>query len=213
MDRGAKLTVFAMSSFPRRRGDGPVNTSPSFFVSVFPPQARGWTCRRLSVPALPAVSPAGAGMDPRGRRRCGCESCFPRRRGDGPLTMWVGRSRCWFPPQARGWTVGGGQTNITIPVSPAGAGMDPTLHLWARSLRGFPRRRGDGPFCHRFSMARNLFPPQARGWTRRKPWSGPSTKVSPVGAGMDPSEGSRQDGLGCFPRRRGDGPHVERPSL
>ena len=49
--------------FPRRRGDGPRSGSTSSRRRGFPPQARGWTSKRVACPRPGRVSPAGAGMD------------------------------------------------------------------------------------------------------------------------------------------------------
>ena len=98
---GCRLMSF---SFPRRRGDGPVEKLLDTWPDPFPPQARGWTSHSSDECAVSLVSPAGAGMDPNGY--CPGQSLpgFPRRRGDGPSTMERSSPVGAFPPQARGWT-------------------------------------------------------------------------------------------------------------
>ena len=54
-----------------------------------------------------------------------CAKCFPRRRGDGPVTGTGAAAFDMFPPQARGWTLEGVVYRAQVLVSPAGAGMDP----------------------------------------------------------------------------------------
>ena len=126
---------------------------------------------------------------------------FPRVRGDGPCSRWKPRV-------------------YSLHVSPACAGMDPSLCL-----------------CATEDVI--LFPPRARGWTpadigrwqsRRRGVSpacagmdpavaaphilaSPSNKVSPACAGMDPSSGATRMAITrlCFPRVRGDGPERSRP--
>ncbi len=90
--------------FPRRRGDGPDATAVTLRFSLFPPQARGWTSVILGDSRRKTVSPAGAGMDRRARRRAPSRDRFPRRRGDGPLDFDLAKLMKAFPPQARGWT-------------------------------------------------------------------------------------------------------------
>ena len=152
------------------------------------------------------VSPAGAGMDPRlwhPRRSC---RGFPRRRGDGPRTADIGGAAFRFPPQARGWTEGGGAFLDCDLVSPAGAGMDPRLVPSPGRRSSFPRRRGDGPSEPGRSGHAAEFPPQARGWTVICASLREAISVSPAGAGMDPPSTHPVPRRARFPRRRGDGP-------
>ena len=80
---------------------------------------------------------------------------------------------------------------------------------WASAAAGsrFPRRRGDGPDVGGRQLGLVEFPPQARGWTQRDRGGHHDAEVSPAGAGMDPWSFSCGWRSGCFPRRRGDGPH------
>ena len=151
MDRSLSRTGRAVPRFPRRRGDGPSQTSAKASSAVFPPQARGWTLDTYLPLCLTFVSPAGAGMDPRHRAVIARRESFPRRRGDGPLLVDVLPLRGAFPPQARGWTVGMGSSSGGMAVSPAGAGMDPPFAFSAFPSPGFPRRRGDGPSASVFA--------------------------------------------------------------
>ena len=182
--RGGTATM--RGRFPRRRGDGPSPWSMKTQRSTFPPQARGWTPGSLFGLLAVRVSPAGAGMDPVVDPGLDGKGGFPRRRGDGPIHGCMNGGGGMFPPQARGWTVGVAHRVAVGGVSPAGAGMDPTAPPPQPTARSFPRRRGDGP--SRFSAASviSAFPPQARGWTRRRRSGFEGRFVSPAGAGMDP---------------------------
>ena len=75
-----------------------------------------------------------------------------------------------------------------------------------RARRGFPRRRGDGPWAGDDGYGGALFPPQARGWTSTNDYHPGSLIVSPAGAGMDRHARHRPRCRPGFPRRRGDGP-------
>ena len=176
---------------------------------MFPPQARGWTPMQRAVVSLRRVSPAGAGMDPRGCSRCSPRSCFPRRRGDGPPPAHLVRRQLQFPPQARGWTPIGRAVGVSPDVSPAGAGMDRSGRRCSPTLSSFPRRRGDGPGGAVVAGELDAFPPQARGWTPSTSSRATRSTVSPAGAGMDlPLVAVTGDG-DRFPRRRGDGPATD----
>ena len=65
MDPLQTATGRGLARFPRRRGDGPQPRSKDSLKTTFPPQARGWTLRRLPRLGGSEVSPAGAGMDPK----------------------------------------------------------------------------------------------------------------------------------------------------
>ena len=145
MDRRRVPAQTHHSSFPRRRGDGPLVLALLATLPPFPPQARGWTAENIKKLVVVEVSPAGAGMDPMRLQKESISRCFPRRRGDGPSHFRERSGRFWFPPQARGWTRFWAGYGVGIPVSPAGAGMDPWRHHSRALSSCFPRRRGDGP--------------------------------------------------------------------
>ena len=121
------------SGFPRRRGDGPSADYRRWWVYEFPPQARGWTAVDRPQAEADEVSPAGAGMDPSSPGTWAMSCCFPRRRGDGPSPPPSRRTPPRFPPQARGWTCRMAVHVRRMPVSPAGAGMDPARSRARRS--------------------------------------------------------------------------------
>ena len=174
-----------MPSFPRRRGDGPRICRACNTAMMFPPQARGWTVGVLDRVGVVGVSPAGAGMDRRPGSPPRLSESFPRRRGDGPVTVAAVVRTNVFPPQARGWTVDHPGGYLLGGVSPAGAGMDRSAGAPPVSAPCFPRRRGDGPKTSVMESVSSRFPPQARGWTVQGEDVGGLRGVSPAGAGMD----------------------------
>ena len=150
------------------------------------------------------VSPARAGMDPgeavhrHPRRR------FPRTRGDGPLSVSLGRHDRWFPPHARGWTLWPWLLTWLVVVSPARAGMASTI---GGPIRSFP------PHARGWTLRKmgqsgmfDKFPPHARGWTLAPSRTPGCSMVSPARAGMDPWRPHDMRNPRCFPRTRGDGP-------
>ena len=134
-------------SFPRTRGDGPVDITVPGGAGAFPPHARGWTLHTEARQLVRTVSPARAGMDRKHGHSPSPTRRFPRTRGDGPETRALAESYAAFPPHARGWTDEGPQNNVRAAVSPARAGMDPCRLLYFSLIRRFPRTRGDGPLC------------------------------------------------------------------
>lgn len=87
------------------------------------PRTRGWTLAAREVPAVVALLPAHAGMDPEKALRTLGKSSAPRAGGDGPC-----------PPRRR----------PPRPACPAHAGMDPHPGRGHRPEPA-PRARGDGP--------------------------------------------------------------------
>ena len=206
MDRLSASSPSRSARFPRMRGDGPSCQPPGPPLRPFPPHARGWTVGMVIVDECHIVSPACAGMDrSQLRSRLGSRG-FPRMRGDGPFYGLLASNTAVFPPHARGWTAHSGQTRSYSSVSPACAGMDPGSPTCDSANRCFPRMRGDGPLPPCATNPTSMFPPHARGWTRRPGRVGAYPGVSPACAGMDPFTMSYRVLLEGFPRMRGDGP-------
>ncbi len=89
-----------------------------------------------------------------------------------------------FPPRTRGCTTLRGYTSSMDEVSPAHAGMHPTLASTNAPRSGFPRARGDAPLgCPRSSKGL-VFPPRTRGCTQRDELAKRIESVSPAHAGM-----------------------------
>ena len=209
MDRGRPQRSRSGSSFPRTRGDGPIERIVSSRVPPFPPHARGWTPYRAEAITPAEVSPARAGMDPSSRSARTRRSSFPRTRGDGPLLHECWHAGCLFPPHARGWTLSVIDPTTSFTVSPARAGMDlqPSTRRTARDC--FPRTRGDGPSPLRKQRSQLLFPPHARGWTPDPARDHDGRGVSPARAGMDLYGPVDRLCRARFPRTRGDGPFTK----
>ena len=146
-------------------------------------------------------------------RRLSTTSCFPRTRGDGPMTGAIGDGDPVFPPHTRGWTRRTRPQRVVPHVSPAHAGMDPLRPPGAGCCDRFPRTRGDGPSASTLCCSSFGFPPHTRGWTEVAVQAGPEAVVSPAHAGMDPSGSNGHWTTGCFPRTRGDGPGTQSRSF
>ena len=85
---GASQASLFVWSFPRTRGDGPVQFKDAARGFEFPPHARGWTQTDAEKVAAEKVSPARAGMD--------------RTRGDGPDAKEIRVVQDEFPPARAG---------------------------------------------------------------------------------------------------------------
>ncbi len=195
--------------FPRTRGDGPEPHVTRPDPPRFPPHSRGWTRHRAAGLHPGRVSPALAGMDRTTARSKPPPGRFPRTRGDGPGRRAVRGSAARFPPHSRGWTRKAPQPGRTDPVSPALAGMDPTVAITGGKTACFPRTRGDGPNALGNLDSIRSFPPHSRGWTREAHPPASHDHVSPALAGMDRPTSSRRRTAASFPRTRGDGPPTE----
>ena len=105
MDLIIRWTNGGAFCFPRTRGDGPGELVGFETLLRFPPHTRGWTVLNHGEGLGVDVSPAHAGMDRYPLRLPWGIKCFPRTRGDGPLSRNT-RSFCAsFPPHTRGWTL------------------------------------------------------------------------------------------------------------
>ena len=179
-----------------------------FVSGGLPPHARGWTGTTGVVARIDAASPARAGMDPGQSRNPRRSRCFPRTRGDGPVTGTAPEGNHPFPPHARGWTGVPTPKRSAAPVSPARAGMDPPRSEHRTAAPGFPRTRGDGPGSAYTSGSPKRFPPHARGWTHICTAVETGEVASPARAGMDRPRRRDDDLSASFPRTRGDGPAI-----
>ena len=134
-------------SFPRIRGDVPIQNKHQGDNRWFSPHTRG--CSRLltALGSGHTVFPAYAGMFRPGTFATPTWVGFPRIRGDVPThTEWVPLSHWVFP---------------------AYAGMFRRGSQAARLCFGFPRIRGDVPDCDALSKATKAFSPHTRGCSFR----------------------------------------------
>ena len=194
--------------FPRIRGDRPCGVVSASRSNWFPPHTRGSTPSSNSGCRSQPVSPAYAGIDPRLRFSRLGQTRFPRIRGDRP-----GRCRSWskgisFPPHTRGSTLGAPRVGAHRAVSPAYAGIDPTWWSALPPRVSFPRIRGDRPTQRQNIDSSCLFPPHTRGSTWQRAEIVASHVVSPAYAGIDPECVPYGQARVCFPRIRGDRPHI-----
>ncbi len=90
MDPCKTWNFLAALSFPRARGDGPVDGLAAFSGAELPPRSRGWTRLDCREHRPDRASPALAGMDPRASIPDRAPSRFPRARGDGPFPASMG---------------------------------------------------------------------------------------------------------------------------
>jgi len=91
------------------------------------------------------------------------------------------------PPRTRGWTYQAHDIFAPESGSPAHAGMDRDMDLFAKMVQGLPRARGDGPVFTCSPVLGKKAPPRTRGWTSQNPCIEPIFSGSPAHAGMDPS--------------------------
>ncbi len=206
MDRKEPSDVLQHDGLPRPRGDGPRALTISPPVSESPPPTRGWTHAGELGKYLAKVSPAHAGMDPSRRSPTRDVQRLPRPRGDGPDILDSHTGIRKSPPPTRGWTPQRLSHVLTVRVSPAHAGMDPRMGLFAPILMRLPRPRGDGPAISPPCDADASSPPPTRGWTLRihlRQWQ---RTVSPAHAGMDRFSARSNVKWLRLPRPRGDGP-------
>ena len=165
MDRHGPAGASRRGGFPRTRGDGPGLNMEQKMDLLLPPHARGWTRASNGRSRGERASPARAGMDRRPTEPLARSGSFPRTRGDGPPSFAFRRTAVSLPPHARGWTRFWKWATVDWRASPARAGMDPAPVLHSGRRDGFPRTRGDGPFCQPAFMDVVVLPPHARGWT------------------------------------------------
>ncbi len=200
--RGRRST----GGLPRVRGDGPHPQPLAVRLRRAPPRSRGWTALDSPATLADAGSPAFAGMDPATRSRSRGIRRLPRVRGDGPWREVSREDADTAPPRSRGWTRGDLRPAPLARGSPAFAGMDPTRRSTARSCRGLPRVRGDGPEAVGNNKVDDTAPPRSRGWTQFAHAEERRVAGSPAFAGMDPPRGATSAARSGLPRVRGDGP-------
>ena len=95
---------------------------------------------------------------------------------------------------------------ISVPASPAHAGMHPIAAALPGRGFGFPRTRGDAPREVTHFMPSPLLPPHTRGCTLPETDLDAFAGASPAHAGMHPAARPAPALRGGFPRTRGDAP-------
>ena len=89
-------------SFPRVRGDVPLNKKPVAEIILFSPRARGCSFTRRGYRLYFLVFPACAGMFLQPEIFRSVAEGFPRVRGDVPFNLSAQNVICLFSPRARG---------------------------------------------------------------------------------------------------------------
>ena len=152
------------------------------------------------------VFPACAGMFPWGSFVKCATQCFPRVRGDVPITHLSETPLTQFSPRARGCSLIKNFGSKTKVVFPACAGM----FRWQTRLpprpSSFPRVRGDVPDFLALHTVREAFSPRARGCSRLCHLLFVELGVFPACAGMFLPSTLRRRQRSGFPRVRGDVP-------
>ena len=172
----------------------------------FSPRARG--CSRLNCvqSKLSTVFPACAGMFLAETQLRGLRRGFPRVRGDVPLNSLLRNPTSQFSPRARGCSHGLPNRQKLHSVFPACAGMFLRRMCSAGTVTGFPRVRGDVPWCHMLGQSIGGFSPRARGCSSSRVFFSRARRVFPACAGMFRDCGHEIFHHASFPRVRGDVP-------
>ena len=193
--------------FPRARGDVPPIIDYCSITVWFSPRTRGCSSSCCKSPTIRIVFPAHAGMFLAASAAEGARIGFPRARGDVPAMTSENTSMISFSPRTRGcsarrscWPRGRG-------VFPAHAGMFRSKAATKRTIRRFPRARGDVPPPTRREYRGTRFSPRTRGCSLVAVLGPDGYNVFPAHAGMFLGRV-----WGCvfprrFPRARGDVPN------
>ncbi len=86
--------------------------------------------------------------------------------------------------------------------------MVPPCSVTTKSVKRFPRPRGDGPSELLKCVCQSGVPPPTRGWSPARPPRRDPARGSPAHAGMVPRKSTQRGGGEGFPRPRGDGPAI-----
>ena len=127
-------------------------------------------------------------------------------RGDVPLNSLLRNPTSQFSPRARGCSHGLPNRQKLHSVFPACAGMFLRRMCSAGTVTGFPRVRGDVPWCHMLGQSIGGFSPRARGCSSSRVFFSRARRVFPACAGMFRDCGHEIFHHASFPRVRGDVP-------
>ena len=188
MFRPAETLDQVFECFPRIRGDVPDNFLPSERPLKFSPHTRGCSVSNISDQNL--------------------DRGFPRIRGDVPSFKAHDIPFFGFSPHTRGCSCAGETASPNQQVFPAYAGMFRGGNTDHRTLRSFPRIRGDVPFTLRRLQLFSGFSPHTRGCSECFPLPQFPLHVFPAYAGMFLCAVVQGEPHTGFPRIRGDVPQV-----
>ena len=191
------------------RGDVPGWFNTTVEAIGFSPHARGCSLRASALHEVRTVFPACAGMFLSSHKATQLIGSFPRMRGDVPQVYVLQAKKPGFSPHARGCSHKYRQSDLTVGVFPACAGMFLT-HRAPRGISGsFPRMRWDVPASRRAAPQRLPFSPHARGCSWRHASVARKEGVFPACAGMFLHITLHYVDVPCFPRMRGDVPLMQ----
>ena len=206
MFRPEKENPVRSGGFPRICGDVPFFSKRYGIAQMFSPHTRGCSADYITVLANHGVFPAYAGMFRRFAPAWRIRTCFPRIRGDVPVSFTCFSPLNKFSPHTRGCSEDYSEIIAFDKVFPAYAGMFRPRALSILPGYRFPRIRGDVPMRPASLSRRLSFSPHTRGCSYRR-WGFPQTpQVFPAYAGMFRSLSITLMALSSFPRIRGDVP-------
>ena len=114
--------------------------------------------------------------------------------------------RAVWSPRERGWTTIGLAEQLTGPVVPARAGVDPERRPTWPPRRSGPRASGGGPELRMTIPFPVAWSPRERGWTPDSTSAGSPHSVVPARAGVDPDHRALAVPRDRGPRASGGGP-------
>ena len=144
-------------SFPRDRGDAPIEQGDRTAVQSLAPHMRGCSARTQHVQSQDKVCPAHAGMLPSRTSTRPATRWLPRTRGNAPYSRYLAQLTHPVAPHTRGcsWLQRVHDQQRTDSLAPAGM-LHTSTAIGTRSL-SFPRDRGDA--CRTQSCSSSsLFP-------------------------------------------------------
>ena len=149
--------------FPRARGDVPLRVGGFAYAHGFSPRTRGCSGCQVEMIENPRVFPAHAGMFLRPSATHRDTRRFPRARGDVPVETTRDGKKHLFSPRTRGCSAYSVCAMSSCRVFPAHAGMFRSRAAAQRTIRRFPRARGDVPRVFEGVVGGHGFSPRTRG--------------------------------------------------
>ena len=107
-----------------------------------PPRMRGLPCHIFSIPMMPGITPAHAGLTLQDTRQCAGLRDHPRACGAYIISGGINYGQTGSPPRMRGLLAGPDDTVGNGGITPAHAGLTPLIIFSTASLRDHPRACG-----------------------------------------------------------------------
>ena len=133
------------SSYPRARGDGPLNRKNMNMKKKLSPRPWGWSVPIPRRTVSAEVFPSRVGMVRDFPRMALAGLSFPLARGDGPGARMAAPLPVSLSPRAWGWSVNENVFDPESEVIPSRVGMVRRSAPGNLTKRSYPRARGDGP--------------------------------------------------------------------